>query len=89
LDSNIVSNENLTEILPSSGWALGKVTWAKVVKNLPHLWRHSQKNGKPKPKIFFIAESKTYRVFRGFEQLSSTIGWGAMQLVRLLKYARF
>jgi len=47
------------------------------------------KKRKTKTKNLFFLESKTYRVFRGFEQLSSTIGWGAMQLVRLLKYARF
>jgi len=42
-DSSIVSNENLSEILPSSGWALGQVTWAKMAKNLLHLWHYSQK----------------------------------------------
>ena len=31
-DSNLVSNENLTEILLSSRCVLGKVTWAKIPK---------------------------------------------------------
>jgi len=31
--------------------------------------------------------SKSFRVFLGLEQLSSTIYWGAMGLVRQLKYA--
>jgi len=31
------SNENLSEILPSNGWALGQVTCAKMAKNLPHV----------------------------------------------------
>ena len=42
-DSSLVSNENFSEILWSSGWALGQVTWAKLAKNLPHLWRHRQR----------------------------------------------
>jgi len=48
-------------------------TRAKMAKKLPHLWHHSDKN--PKPKHFFTADSKTCRVFWGFEQLSSTISW--------------
>jgi len=51
-DSSLVSNENFSEILWSSNWALGQVTWARMAKNLPHLWRHSQKNQKV---CFFIA----------------------------------
>ena len=39
-DSRLVCNEKLSEMLLSSGWALGQVTWAKVAKNLPHLWCH-------------------------------------------------
>jgi len=30
-DSSLVSNQNLCEILWPSGWALGQVTWAKMV----------------------------------------------------------
>jgi len=51
-----------------------------MAKNLPHLWRHSKKK-KTQTKNFFIGDSKTCPVFWGFEQLSSTITWGAMQLV--------
>jgi len=29
-DFSSVSTENLSEILPSSGWGLGQVTWAKI-----------------------------------------------------------
>jgi len=36
-----------------------------------------------------IADLKTCRVLWEFEKLSSTIGWGAMQLVRQPKYAWF
>jgi len=53
LDSSLVSsNENLSKILPFSGWALGQVTWTKMAKNLPHLWHHSQKKSKTK-NVFF------------------------------------
>jgi len=43
---------------------------------------------KTKKKIF-IADSKTCRVFWGFNQLSSAIGWGTMRLVGQLKYHWF
>jgi len=80
-DSRLVSNENLNELLPSSSWALGQVTRAKMSENLPNLWRHSQKM-KPKTQNYFcIADSKTCRVFWGFEQLSSTIEWRVMGFV--------
>jgi len=29
-DSSLVSNENFSEILWLSGWALGQVTWVKM-----------------------------------------------------------
>jgi len=53
--------------------ALGQVIWAKMAKNLPHLWHHSQR-AETKKQIFFIADSKTCRVFWGLEQLSNAIG---------------
>jgi len=53
LDSSLVSNENFSETLWPSGWALGQVTWAKMVQKLLHLWCHSQKICNPHPKIFF------------------------------------
>jgi len=42
-DFNLVFNKNLNESLPSSSWAQGQVTWARMAKNLPHLWSHPQK----------------------------------------------
>ena len=50
IDSSLVSDENFSEILWSSGWALGQVTWAKM---LLHLRRHSQKISNPQPKKYF------------------------------------
>ena len=79
-DSSLVSNKNLSEILPFSGLDLGQVTWAKMATNLLHLWRHSQKTWNPKPTSFFIANSKTCRIFWGFEQLSGAIGGGVVEL---------
>ena len=40
---SFISNKNLSEMLPSSGQAQSQVTWAKMAKNLLHLWRHPQK----------------------------------------------
>jgi len=56
LDSSLVSIENFSEILLYNGWTLGQATWAKMAKNLPCLWCHSQKNWNPNPKSFFIAD---------------------------------
>jgi len=33
----LVSNENFSEILWSSGWTLGQTTWAKMAHKLLHL----------------------------------------------------
>ena len=70
-DSNfsLVSNKNLSEILPSSGWALGQITWAKMAINLPHLWCHPQK--KQKPKKFFGLQTR--RLTESFEGLNISI----------------
>jgi len=54
LDSSLVSNENFSEILWHSGWALGHVTGAKMTQKLLQLWRHSQKNWHPPTKKFFF-----------------------------------
>jgi len=43
LDSSLVSVENLSKILPSSGWAQVKYQQPKMAKNLPYIWRQSQK----------------------------------------------
>jgi len=55
-DSSLVLNENFNEISPSSGWALGQVTWAKMAKNLPHNVTHK----KNKTKNFFSLQTRTF-----------------------------
>jgi len=37
LDLSLVSNDNFGEILWSSGWAVGQVTWAKMAPKVLHL----------------------------------------------------
>jgi len=54
LDSSLVSNENLSKILWHSGWALGKVIWAKMDQKWLYLWRHSQKSSTPTTKFSFF-----------------------------------
>jgi len=73
-DSSLVSHESLSEILPSSDWALGQVAWAKMAKNLTHLWRHSQKKTKPKIKEFL------FRLAKAFEDLNSSLVQSAEEL---------
>jgi len=52
-DLSLVSNENFSEKLWPSSWALGRATCAKMTLKLPHLWRQSQKIRIPNQKIFF------------------------------------
>jgi len=64
-----------------------QVTWAKMAKNLPHLYCHPQKKQNPKPNLFFIANWKTSCISSGFEQLTSTINWRVMELQSGVKIA--
>jgi len=59
----------------------GQVPAAKNGQKPILLMMSRTKKTKPKTKIFFTADSKTYQVFWGFEQLSGAIGWGARLLV--------
>jgi len=89
-DSSLVSNENFTETLWPSGWALGQAAWAKMTLKLFHLWRHSQKTRTPQAKIFYRVQST--RLADPFEPLNSSlaqIGGGARALVRQQKTAVF
>jgi len=74
------SKAQKTRILASS-WAQGQVTWAKMSKNLPHLWHHPWKIQNWKKKL--ISNYKACWVFWGFEQLFSTINCQVMELQRL------
>jgi len=86
----LVSNENFSETLWPSGWALGQVTWAKMTLKLLHLWRQSQKNPQsPTKKCFFECNLEDCPTGWALEQLSSTIGGGATALVRQLTTAGF
>jgi len=53
-NSSLISNKNLSELLPSSSWAHSQVTWAKMAKNQRYLWRHPQKNETQNLKTVFI-----------------------------------
>jgi len=52
-DSSLISNENFSETLWPSGWALGQAIWPKLTPKLLHLWRQSQKICMPNQKKFF------------------------------------
>ena len=54
-DSSLVSNENFSETLWPSVWALGQATWAKMTPKLLHLWRQSQEICTPNQKFFLSA----------------------------------
>ena len=68
-DSSLVTNENISDIFPSSGWP-DNMSQNGLKTYLTYDITHK----KPKTKtIFFIADSKTSPVFWGFEQLFSAI----------------
>ena len=77
-DSSLVSNENFSETLWPSGWALGQATWAKMTLKLLHLWRKSQKICNPQPKNFFPSGST--RLADPFEPLNSSLAQLAEEL---------
>jgi len=62
----------------------GLVTSSKckqICINILPLCEHQQKTRHPKlNKILFISNYKTLPIFRGFEQLSSSISWRVMAL---------
>ena len=78
LDSSLVSNENFSETLWLSGWALGQATWAKMTLKLLHLWCQSQKIRNPQPKKLFWVQST--RLADLFEPLNSSLAQSAEEL---------
>jgi len=78
LDSSLVSNENFSETLWPSGWALGQATWAKMTLKLLYLWRHSQKIRTPNQKFFFQVQST--RLADPFEPLNNSLAQSAEEL---------
>jgi len=79
----------LSEVPSSSGLGLGPDEVGQKGLKLLHLWCHSQKIQNPKPKNFFIADSKICQVFWGFEQLSSAYGAGVILAQRHVQTAGF
>jgi len=79
-DSSLVSNENFSETLWPSGWALGQATWTKMTLKLLHLWRQSQTIRTPQPKNFFRVQST--RLADPFELLNSSLAQSAEELGR-------
>jgi len=78
LDFSLVYTANFRKLLPSSGWALGQVTWDKRAKNLPYLWCHSQKTWSSKEKKNFSLQS--WRLAESFEGLNSSLAQSAEEL---------
>jgi len=80
LDLSLLSNENFSETLWPSGWALGQATRAKMTLELLHLWRQSQKIRIPNQKNFFRVQST--RLSNPFELLNSFLAQSAEELGR-------
>jgi len=79
-DGSLVSNENFSETLWPSDWALGQATWAIMAQKLLHLWRQSQTIPTHQPKTFFGAQST--RLADPFEPLNSSLAQSAEELGR-------
>jgi len=80
-DLSLVSNENFSETLWPSSWALGQATWAKMTPKLLHLWRQSQKIYTPQPKKIFFQVQST-RLADPFEPLNSSLAQSSEELGR-------
>jgi len=85
-ESSLVCNTNLSKILPSSDFGPGPGSLSQNGQKSTWLTTSLTKKLKP-PKFFFTIDSKTCRVFWGFEQLSSTINWPDMELQSDVKIA--
>ena len=72
-DSNLVSNENFSETLWPSSWALGQATWAKMTYDVSH-----KKSAPPNQQIFFQAQST--RLADPFEPLNSSLAQSSEEL---------
>jgi len=67
-DWSLISNKNLSEILPSNGLNPGPGKAGQGGLIVLHLWRHSQKIHVPQPKNFFWVQTR-----RSFESLNSSL----------------
>jgi len=74
-DSSLVSNENFSETLWPSGWALGQATWAKMTPKLLHYDVTHKKSATPYPKNFFQVQYT--RLANPFEPLNSSLAQSA------------
>jgi len=89
-DSSLVSNENFSEILWPSGWALGQVICAKRAQKATSLMTSLTKNPQPSTKKFFFkCRLEDLLNLKGLNRevfnLSSAISEVAMALIRQLK----
>ena len=84
LDSSLVSNENFSETLWPSGWALGQATWAKMTQNY-FTYDVSQP---PNQQFFWVQSTRLADLFEPLNS-SSAIGREARALVRQPKTAFF
>ena len=83
-DLSLVSNKNLSKILPSNGLGPGPGEVGQVGLKVLHLWHHSQRIGTPQPKKIFL---QTPWLVESFERLNSflvlnTFAAGLIQAVR-------
>jgi len=76
-DSSLVSNENFSEILWPSGWALGQVTWAKMTPN-DFAYDVTHKKFATSTKNIFLVHTR--RLADAFESLNSSLVQSAEEL---------
>jgi len=76
LDTSLVSNENFSETLWPSSWALRQVTWAKNDPKTTSLM-HSQKIRNTQPKYFWV---QTRRLSDLFQPMNSSLAQSAEEL---------
>jgi len=72
---HVVSKKSLNQNFGLLDWRPGLVKVGQKTQNAPHFAALSQANPSPKSKIFFNRTNKSFRIRRGFEQLSSYSGW--------------
>jgi len=81
VDFGLVSKKILRHTNGPMSWIPGP---GKCSQKHLHLWRSPPKNPTENEKIFFFDfDCKTCWIRRGFEQLSSSIGWRGYRIAKL------
>jgi len=74
----VVSKNSLRQNFGPRDWRPEPVKGGQKTENTPTLRAHPRRTPHPNQKFFLNSTEKTFRIRRGFEQLSSCSGWSVI-----------